>query len=51
MDGEVSQVWMHRAMDALASLLPSAQRHTFPGADHGVASDVIAPVFRAFCAS
>ena len=51
MDGENSPAWQHRSMDALAALLPSTQRHTFPGADHGVAPDVLAPVLRDFCAS
>ncbi len=51
MDGENSPAWMHHSMDALAQLLPHAQRHTFPHADHGIAPDVLAPVLRAFCAS
>jgi pimeloyl-ACP methyl ester carboxylesterase len=51
MDGENSPAWQHRSMDALAELLPDTQRHTFPGADHGVPPDVLAPVLRAFCAS
>ena len=51
MDGENSPPWQHRSMDALAGLLPNTQRHTFPNADHGVASDVLAPVLRDFCAS
>jgi len=51
MDGENSPAWQHRSMDALAALLPNTQRHTFPGADHGVAPDVLAPVLRDFCAS
>lgn len=51
MDGENSPAWQHRSMDALAELLPDTQRHTFPGADHGVAPDVLAPVLRDFCAA
>jgi pimeloyl-ACP methyl ester carboxylesterase len=51
MDGGNSPAWQHRSMDALADLLPNTQRHTFPGADHGVAPDVLAPVLRDFCAS
>lgn len=51
MDGENSPPWQHRSMDALAELLPDTRRHTFPGADHGVPPDVLAPVLRAFCVS
>jgi pimeloyl-ACP methyl ester carboxylesterase len=49
MDGENSPSWMHHSMDALAELLPDTQRHTFPGADHGIAPEALAPVLRAFC--
>jgi pimeloyl-ACP methyl ester carboxylesterase len=49
MDGENSPAWMHRSMDALADLLPDTRRHTFPGADHGVAPEALAPVLRDFC--
>ena len=49
MDGENSPAWQHRSMDALAQLLPDTRRHTFPGADHGIAPDVLAPVLRDFC--
>jgi hypothetical protein len=51
MDGANSPAWQHRSMDALAGLLPNARRHTFPGADHSVAPEVLAPVLRDFCAS
>jgi pimeloyl-ACP methyl ester carboxylesterase len=50
MDGENSPAWQHRSMDALAALLPDTRRHTFPGADHGVPPDVLAPILRDFCA-
>ncbi len=49
MDGENSPAWQHRSMDALAQLLPDTRRHTFPGADHGVPPDVLAPVLVDFC--
>ena len=49
MDGENSPAWQHRSMDALADLLPDTRRHTFPGADHGVPPEVLAPVLRDFC--
>lgn len=48
MDGEDSPAWMHYAMAALAGLLPDTRRHTFPGADHSVAPDALAPVLRDF---
>ena len=51
MDGENSPAWQHRSMDALAQLLPDTRRHTFPGADHGVPPDVLAPVLVDFCAT
>ncbi len=51
MDGENSPAWMHRSMAALAHLLPDTRRHTFPGADHGVAPEALVPVLRDFCAS
>jgi pimeloyl-ACP methyl ester carboxylesterase len=48
MDGENSPAWQHTSMDALAALLPDTRRHTFPGADHSVAPDALAPVLREF---
>lgn len=48
MDGENSPAWQHTSMDALAALLPDTRRHTFPGADHSVAPDALAPVLRDF---
>jgi pimeloyl-ACP methyl ester carboxylesterase len=48
MDGENSPAWMHHSMDALTALLPDTRRHTFPGADHSVAPDALAPVLRDF---
>jgi pimeloyl-ACP methyl ester carboxylesterase len=48
MDGENSPAWMHHAVDALAELLPDTRRHTFPGADHSVPPDALAPVLRDF---
>jgi pimeloyl-ACP methyl ester carboxylesterase len=51
MDGANSPAWQHRSMDALADLLPNTQRYTFPGADHSVPPDVLAPVLRDFSTS
>jgi pimeloyl-ACP methyl ester carboxylesterase len=48
MDGENSPAWQHYSMAALADLLPDTHRHTFPGADHSVAPDALAPVLRDF---
>jgi hypothetical protein len=40
--------WMSRGADALAQVLPNAQRRTVPGQQHDVAADVIAPVLAEF---
>jgi hypothetical protein len=40
--------WMSRGADALAQVLPNAQRRTVPGQQHDVAADAIAPVLAEF---
>lgn len=42
--GKTPQPYIRPAADALAALLPNAQRHTIPDQDHAVAADAIAPV-------
>jgi pimeloyl-ACP methyl ester carboxylesterase len=49
MAGESSEPWQHRSVQGLTELLPDARRHTFPGADHGVAPEILAPVLSEFC--
>ena len=39
---------MHSGADALADLLPSAQRRTLPDQTHDVGADVLAPALAAF---
>ena len=51
MGGANSQSWMQHSMEALAALLPNTQRHTFPGADHAVAPEALAPVLVKFFAA
>jgi len=43
MDGELSPAFAHSAVQALAELLPDATRSSFPGADHGVRAEELAP--------
>lgn len=45
-DGEQSPTFLHTGADAIAAILPNAQRRTLPGQDHAVAPDAIAPVLR-----
>lgn len=42
MDGGASPKWFARAADALAELLPEAERRTFPDQHHGVSPSVLA---------
>ena len=51
MDGELSPPFMRNSAQALCDLLPRARRRSFPGADHGVAPQVLAPVLATFFAS
>ena len=48
MDGGASPEHMHTGADALATHLPSAERRTLAGQDHGPADDVLAPVLVEF---
>ncbi|MFN8496404.1 MAG: alpha/beta hydrolase [Anaerolineae bacterium] len=50
MDGGNSADWMHHAADAVAAVLPNAQRRTLAGQDHGAAPEVLAPVLVDFFA-
>jgi pimeloyl-ACP methyl ester carboxylesterase len=47
-DGGASPQHMHSGADAIAGLLPAAQRRTLAGQEHAVAPDVLAPVLAAF---
>ncbi|MFN8472638.1 MAG: alpha/beta hydrolase [Anaerolineae bacterium] len=49
-DGGESAAWMHRATQALADVLPNAQRLTLAGQTHGAATEVLAPVLVTFFA-
>ena len=49
-DGGASDTFMHTGADALAAVLPNAQRRTLPGQTHDVAPDAIAPVLAGFFA-
>lgn len=44
MDGGESPAWQRNAVQALADLLPQAQRRTLEGQSHDVAPEVLAPV-------
>jgi pimeloyl-ACP methyl ester carboxylesterase len=43
-DGGASPAFMHNGADALAGLLPNAQRRTLEGQTHDVAAEALAPV-------
>ncbi len=47
-DGGASEAFMHHGAQALADVLPHAQRCTLEGQDHGPASDVLVPVLVEF---
>ena len=49
MVGEKSGPWMQNSVRALEALLPNARLLTFPGADHSIAPEAMAPVLREFC--
>lgn len=40
--------FMRSGADALADVLPNAQRRTLDGQDHGPADDVLVPALKAF---
>jgi pimeloyl-ACP methyl ester carboxylesterase len=42
--------WLTAGADAIAAVLPHAQRHTVPGQPHNVSAEAIAPVLRDFFA-
>ena len=48
MDGGNSPPWQRRSVEALADLIPDAQRLTLEGQDHGAAPEVLAPVLESF---
>ena len=48
MDGGESHPFMHASADAIAAVLPNAERQTLPGQAHGAAPDVLAPVLVEF---
>ncbi len=48
LDGGASFPYMHSAAQALAEVLPNAQRGTLEGQDHGPAPEVLAPALEAF---
>ncbi len=48
MDGGNSPAWARNAVEALADILPRAERRTLEGQDHGAAPEVLAPVLEAF---
>ena len=47
-DGAKSDAWLHAAADALAAVVPKAQRRTLAGQDHSVEPAAIAPVLIEF---
>jgi pimeloyl-ACP methyl ester carboxylesterase len=49
-DGGASDAFMHNGADALAELLPDAERRTLPGQTHAVSADALAPVVQEFLA-
>jgi len=49
-DGGTSPVWARNAVQALADVLPNAQRRTLEGQTHNVAPEAIAPVLEEFFA-
>lgn len=51
MNGGESDVFMNNGADALAQILPDAQRRTLQGQNHGVESETLAPVLAEFFGS
>jgi pimeloyl-ACP methyl ester carboxylesterase len=49
-DGGASDAFMRNGADALAELLPEAERRTLPGQTHAVSADALAPVVQQFFA-
>lgn len=50
MDGRESPAWQRHAVQALADILPHAQRRSLEGQDHGAAPEVLAPLLVEFFA-
>ena len=48
MDGSDSEDWMHHGVDALAKVLPNAERRTLFGQTHQVEPSVLAPELESF---
>jgi pimeloyl-ACP methyl ester carboxylesterase len=48
MDGGLSPAWIRHAAQAVADVLPNAKYRTLEGQEHGVASEVLAPVLVEF---
>ena len=48
MDGGASPEWARNSVQALAAVLPHAQRRTLPGQTHGADPQVLAPVLEEF---
>jgi pimeloyl-ACP methyl ester carboxylesterase len=48
LDGSESFPFMHPSADAIAAVLPNAERQTLEGQDHGAKSEVLAPVLIEF---
>jgi pimeloyl-ACP methyl ester carboxylesterase len=51
MDGGDSPAWAHNGVQAIADILPNAQRRTLAGQTHAVAPEVLAPVLAEFFGS
>jgi pimeloyl-ACP methyl ester carboxylesterase len=47
-DGGASEAFMHTGADALAAVLPNAERRTLEGQTHDVAAEILAPVLAGF---
>src|SRR5207249_1424623 len=47
-DGGASETFMHTGADALASVLPNAERLTLEGQTHDVDPEILAPALAAF---
>jgi pimeloyl-ACP methyl ester carboxylesterase len=50
LDGGASEQFMHTGADALAVVIPNAQRHTLDGQTHDVDAEILAPVLAEFFA-
>jgi hypothetical protein len=47
-DGEATFPWLNKTAQAIADIIPDAQRRTLEGQTHNVASEAIAPVLEEF---